>query len=271
MMTSYRIIPIACKRMRWPAPTSVVIPGFLLIMMAGGVGTSYATERVWQRQFPLPPGGRVSVENVQGGIMIEAWDRAEVEAIVALQSAVPTDRLDDVQVAVEARGGSLAFHTLYPGDLDTPIRVDYHLRVPRQVRLDELSTLEGVIAVRDVEGPVHARSLHGDIEGINITGSVAVRALTGNIRVSLRSLPGAARPLTLETVNGGVTLELPARTNADVELATVAGRIVGRYAFEASAVPGDSTRRVHLGEGGVHIKLRTVRGDIRIAQRQESL
>lgn len=271
MMTSQRTVRVVRGGMAWCARTSVVIPLFLLITVAGGAGTSYAMEREWQREFPLSPGSSVSVENVQGSIWVEAWDRAQVEATVAMRSAAPTDRLDDVQVAVEAGHGSLAFHTLYPGDLKTPVRVDYHLRVPRQVRLEQLSTLEGAIAVRDVEGLVNARSLHGDIEGINITGSVAARALTGNIRVSLRSLPDKARPLTLETVNGGVVLELPARANADVELATVAGHILGHYAFEASATPGDSTKHIQLGAGGVHIKLRTVRGDLRVVQRQENL
>ncbi len=107
----------------------------------------------------------------------------------------PTDQLDDVQVAVEARSGGVAFHTLYPSGLDTPIRVDYRLRVPRQVRLDELSTLEGDIVVHDVEGSMEARNLHGDIEGINVSGSVVAHALTGNILISLRALPDRRLPI----------------------------------------------------------------------------
>ena len=257
-------------------PLRMTVPGFfcpliVLTTLAGGVGTSYAVERVWEKQFPLSPGGRVSIENVQGGIWVEGWDQSQVEATVAMHSTAPTDRLDDVQVAVEARRGSLAFHTLYPSDLEVPVRVDYHLRVPRQVRLEELSTLEGGVAVRDVEGPVHARSLHGDIAGINLGGALAARALTGSIRVTLRSLPCPDEMVKLETVSGDVILQLPPRANADLELATVSGRILGHYAFQASSVPGDATRRVHLGEGGVVVKLRTVRGDIQLAQRPEEL
>jgi hypothetical protein len=243
----------------------------MLVGMAGVPRPSYGVERVWAKRFPLPPGGRVSVENVHGSVLVEGWDHAEVEAIVAMRSQGPSDRLDDVEVAVEVRAGSLAFHTLYPADLDEPVRVDYRLRVPRQVRLEQLSTLEGNIVVRDVEGAVKARSLHGDIEEVNVAGSVVARALTGNILVSLRRLPDRQFPVKLETLNGNVDLLMPAQANADLELTTVAGKILGNYAFEVSSVPGDSTRRARLGEGGVRVELRTVRGNIRVGQRDEDL
>jgi DUF4097 and DUF4098 domain-containing protein YvlB len=232
---------------------------------------SYGAERVWARRFPLPPGGCVSVENVHGSVLVEGWDRAEVEATVAMRSRSRGDHLDNVEVAVEVRTGSVAFHTLYPADLDEPVRVDYQLRVPRQVRLEQLSTLEGDIVVHNVEGAVKARTLHGDIEGVDVAGGVVARALTGNILVSLRGLPDGQFPVKLETLNGDLDLRLPARANAEVELSTVAGRILGNYVFEASSVPGDSTRRVRLGEGGVRVELRTVRGNIRIGQRAEDL
>jgi len=256
----------------------VVHPGLKLAMalamlvgMAGVPRPSYGVERVWAKRFPLPPGGRVSVENVHGSVLVEGWDHAEVEATVAMRSQSPSDRLDDVEVAVEVRAGSLAFHTLYPADLDEPVRVDYRLRVPRQVRLEQLSTLEGNIVVRDVEGAVKARSLHGDIEEVNVAGSVVARALTGNILVSLRRLPDRQFPVKLETLNGNVDLLMPAQANADLELTTVAGKILGNYAFEVSSVPGDSTRRARLGEGGVRVELRTVRGNIWVGQRDEDL
>jgi hypothetical protein len=211
------------------------------------------------------------VLNVHGSILVEGWDRSEVEAAVAMRGVADAAQLADVQVAVEANQAQVTFHTLYPPNLNTPIRVDYRLRVPRQVRLDELSTLEGDIVVRDVEGSMEARNLHGDIEGINMSGSVVAHALTGNIMVSLRALPDSRLPFTLATLNGNVDLMMPARADADLELSTVAGHIAGDYPFQVSSTPGDSTRRVHLGAGGAHMELRTVRGNIRVGQRDEDL
>jgi DUF4097 and DUF4098 domain-containing protein YvlB len=242
-----------------------------LLGLAAASSPSYGAERVWAKRFPLPPGGRVLVENVHGSVLVEGWDRAEVEATVSMRSQSPGDRLDGVEVAVEVRSGSVAFHTLYPADLDEPVSVDYRLRVPRQVRLEQLSTLEGDIVVHDVEGAVKARTLHGDIEGLDVAGGVLARALTGNILVSLRRLPDRQFPVRLETLNGDVDLQVPAQANADLELSTVAGRILGNYAFEVSSVPGDSTRRARLGEGGLRVELRTIRGNIRVSQRSEDL
>jgi DUF4097 and DUF4098 domain-containing protein YvlB len=250
----------------------LVILTALALGLGGWLRPAYATtERVWEKRFDLPPGGHISVVNMHGSVLVEGWDRSEVEATVAMQSKTSTDQIDDVQVAAETRTGGVAFHTLYPAGLETPIRVDYRLRVPRQVQLDDISTLEGDIVVRDVEGSLQARNLHGDIEGINVSGSVVAHALTGNILISLRALPDPHYPLQLGTINGNVDLLLPAQANADLELSTVAGNIAGDYRFLVSATPGDSTRRAQVGAGGVKVELRTVRGNIRVSQRDEDL
>ncbi len=262
MTSNHRAVPLGLK-LAWSLT--------LVLGLGGWLRPAYGTERVWEKRFALPPGGHVSVENVYGSVLVEGWDRAEVEATVAMRSEVATDQLDDVQVAVEAQSGGVSFHTVYPSGLDTPIRVDYRLRVPRQVRLDELSTLEGEIVFHDVEGSIEARNLHGDIEGMNVSGSVVAHALTGNILISLRALPDRHLPFTLATINGNVDLLMPARTNANLELSTVAGNIVGNYPFQVSSVPGESTRRAQVGAGGVRVELRTVRGNIRVGQRDEDL
>jgi hypothetical protein len=235
------------------------------------LAASQELEQAWYGRYPLSPGGSVAVENVQGEISVEGWDRAEVEVTAVKISSGQGDHLGDVHVVTELGIGSLKFRTVYPPHLDGPVRVNYHLRVPREVRLSSLRTLEGNIAVRNVEGSVDARTLSGDIAQTDVTGRVVARALTGSIFVSLRALPVGTAPLLLDTVNGNVVLLLPPRSNADLELSTVAGTIEGNYAFQVSSVPGDSIRRTRVGLGGVTISLRTVRGSIRVAERDELL
>ena len=213
----------------------------------------------------------MTVENVQGEISVEGWDRAEVEITAAKISSGRGDHLDDVRVLTELGPGSLKFRTVYPAHPDEPVRVNYRLHVPRQVRLPSLRTLEGNITVRHVEGSVDARTLSGDIVQTDVTGRVVARALTGSILVSLRALPSGTAPLLLDTVNGNIVLLLPPRSNADLELSTVAGTIEGNYAFQISSVPGDSIRRTRVGLGGVTISLRTVRGSIHVAERDDAL
>ena len=238
---------------------------------AASLCASQELERAWYGRYPLPVGGSVAVENVQGEISVEGWDRAEVEVTAAKIGTGEGDHLEEVRVVTEVGLGSLNFRTVYPPHVEKPVRVNYRLRVPRQVHLATLRTLEGNIAVHNVEGSVDARTLSGNIVQMGVTGRVVARTITGSILVSLRALPAGTAPLLLDTVNGNVDLLLPPRPNADLELSTVAGTIQGNYAFQVSSVPGDSTRRTRLGLGGVTISLRTVRGSIRVAEQDDLL
>ena len=238
---------------------------------AATLAASQQLERAWYGLYPLPVGGSVSVENVQGEISVEGWDRAEVEITAGKIGKGQDEHLEDVRVVTELGIQSLAIRTVYPPHMDKPVRVDYRLRVPRQVHLASLRTLEGNIAVHSVEGSVEARTLSGNIVEMGMTGRVTARTLTGSILVSFKALPAGTQPLLMDTVNGNIDLLLPPRPNADLELSTLDGSIQGNYAFQVSSEPGDTTRRTRLGLGGVTVTLRTVRGTIRVAERDDLL
>jgi hypothetical protein len=213
----------------------------------------------------------VSIENIQGDITVEAWDRAEAEVAVVKWALGPTANPDDVHIDVGANGQRLTLRTLYPRQSEDPVRVDYRVRVPRQVRLEHLRTVEGNIKVRDTEGAVDARTLNGDIENLNVTGGVVARAVNGNIAVSLRVLPEGSAPVKMETINGDLLLALPAEANADLELNTVAGRVESDYIVTVSEVAGDTSQRIRVGHGSTPIRLRTIRGNIHVAENEELL
>ena len=213
----------------------------------------------------------VIIENIQGDIIVEGWDRAEVQVAVIKKAGGPDANPDDVHIAVESRDQRLVLHTVYAGQATEPVRVDYRLRVPRQVRLKRLRTVDGSIKVQQIEGSVDARTLNGDIEQSNVSGSVVARALNGSIAVSLRALPDPPGLISLDTVNGYLLLDQPSGANADLQLSTVAGRVDSSYTLTVSDVPGDTTWRARLGRGGTVVHLRTIRGDIRVTENEELL
>ncbi len=244
-------------------------PDRLMNGRTGGGGGS--SERLLLRRYALEPAGIVSIENIQGDISVEAWDRAEAEVAVVKDAMGGTAASDNVRIDVAADGKKLELRTLYPPQSDDPVRVSYKLRVPRQVRLDHLRTVVGNIRVRNVEGWVDARTLNGSIEEINVTGGIAARTLNGNIAVSLRSMCDKNAPVQMETVNGQLFLALPADSNAALSLSTVSGHIDSAYTLKVSDTPGDSSLRATLGQGGALVRLRTVRGDIQVVQSSEVL
>ncbi len=241
-----------------------------LVMLAALPAGAWQQES-WSSRFPLQPGGTLRVENVQGDISVEAWDRAEVEVSVVKTASGAGGHPEDVSIGVERGENTLTLRTQYPGQSEEPVRVDYYLRVPRQVRLERLRTVEGNITVRDVEGPVDACTLNGDIEQTNLSGSVVAHAVNGSITASFRALPDPGEAVHLDTVNGHLFLVLPPEANADLQLSTVAGRISADYPLSVSKTPGDTSWRTRVGRGGVEIRLRTIRGDIRVAESDELL
>lgn len=227
----------------------------------------------WTGYYPLAPGGQIAIKNVQGSILVEAWDRDQVQLTVIKSASGSGAAFHDVEIAVQPSPNSLQVQTLYRGSAtDTnAVEVDFRLRVPRQAQLQGLHTVNGDIIVRDVEGPVEARTLNGHIKQTGGAESLAARTLNGNVSVALRSLPEASGSLELESINGNVTLLLPPEADADLELSTVAGQIQSQTPFSAGAVSGQNSARARLGRGGVHIRLRTIRGDIRVAERDDLL
>jgi hypothetical protein len=245
--------------------------GLLLALVAVLPATATQTEQ-WTTDYPLPPGGRVSVANVQGSIWVEGWDRAEVELTVKKSAQGAGARLADVEIIVEPRADSLEVETYYGGGTDEPVTVDYCLRVPRQVRLEGLRTVNGDITVRNVEGFVEAQTLNGNVKQTGVAGSIRAHTVNGSVHVALRALPEAAGGLQLETINGDLRLLLPAAADADLELSTVAGRIESDLLAPTRALAGDtSSTRARLGRGGVNIRLRTIRGNIEVAENNDLL
>lgn len=244
----------------------------LLLLLVGAAPQRGAAQAVesWTAHYPLAAGGRVAVTNVQGSLWVEGWDRDEVELTVWKSAESAEAPLAGVQIEVESQPGSFEAHTLYRGQSEQPVRVDYRLRVPRQVSWLGLRTVNGDIRVRNVEGWVETRTLNGDIEQGGGSGSVVARTVNGDVSVAVRLLPDAGGRLELETINGDVNLLLPPQANADLELSTVAGRIESPLAVPTRAVAGEAPLRARLGRGGVRVRLRTVRGIIRVDENEDS-
>jgi len=238
----------------------------LAALPAGATGIE-----TWTATYPLEAGGVVSVSNVQGSIAIEAWDRAEVELTVSKTTEGERGALAEVEIDVRSGPDWFRVRTVYPGEMDEPVAVDYRLRVPRQVRLEELRTVNGNIAVRNVEGTVEARTLNGHIEETGVAGSVSARSVNGSVSVALRALPEPGGAVQLETINGDLQLLLPSSADVDLELSTVAGRIETTFLLEARYVLGDTSVRARLGRGSIPARMRTVRGNIFLGRHEDLL
>lgn len=248
------------RRMVWP-----LVVGVALLAAATAVaGWDY--EESFDETYPMAATGRVSLDNVNGDVVVETWDRAEVR-VQAVRRSDSREALDGLKIEVEAGPSSVRIDTEYPSSKGWfggghRTEVEYTLTVPRQSRIDAIDLVNGTLRVTGVEGGVSAESVNGAIELQGVAGSVDASTVNGSIEVRLTTV-GDRDDVNLESVNGGIELLVPAGTGAEVEAETVNGRISNE--FDIPVHKGKwvgSDMRGTVGSGGARVRMETVNGRI---------
>src|SRR5689334_24082902 len=116
---------------RTPAP-----PPPIETVPAGEPGGEELREEFHQT-YNLSPTGRVSLENINGGVQIKVWDRPAVQ-VDAVKRAYRKDRLNEAKIDVNATEENIRIKTEYPDRdqtfrsdrYDNPATVEYTLTVP---------------------------------------------------------------------------------------------------------------------------------------------
>ena len=252
----------------WAGAILGVACAFLLVEYAHASDYSGKVTEEFHHTYPLSQGGRVELENVNGGVHITAWDRDEVK-VDAIKYAHDKDQLSDVEIQVEADSGSVSIRTKYHshnhyfgnGNHDSA-SVEYTLSVPRSTHLDEIKLVNGPLDIHGVAGEIHASCVNGRLLAEGLQGRVQLSTVNGHSEVRFDRLSDS---VDLSSVNGRIELILPSDARARIEASTVSGGIDNDFGFHSSShrligrnLDGD------LGSGGPHIKLSNVNGRIDI-------
>ena len=259
-----------------------VAVGFVIV----GVGWSFQAQRLAAQQDEfhwrgrLASGETVTIRGVSGHIRALPASGGEVEV-----SAVKHARRDDpeeVEIEVVPHQGGVTICAVYPAPRrrapnqclpggegrnntsDNDVEVDFTVRVPRGVHFTG-KTVQGDVTADSLGGNVEARSVNGDVE-VSTTGYAEASSVNGTIRATLGRADWAGS-LEFSSVNGGITVLLPADLSAAVEASTVNGSIDSDFPL---TVQGRfSARRFSgtIGGGGRQLRLETVNGSIRLRRR----
>ncbi len=218
--------------------------------------------------YQLAGGGRISLENVNGDVTIEAWDRDEV-SIEAVKKGRSQEALDAAKIEIDAREDRIHIETRYPerrGGRRDAASVDYTLYVPRSAELDEIELVNGSLRLDGVAGDVAVSLVNGEVEARGLTGNAEISTVNGELEVELAELD-AGRQVELSSVNGALRLAVPGGTGAEVEASTVHGAIRNDFGLEVdrSGFVGKSLEG-SFGGGGARILLSNVNGSIDILQ-----
>src|SRR2546427_201438 len=117
-----------------------------------------------------------------------------------------------------------------------------------------LKNVNGDVAVARASAPVKVQTVNGEIDAQTSAGPLEAKNVNGSVHAAIS---GFAEPgkVEVKTVNGAVTLELPAQLNAELEATTLAGSVDTDFPLTASQ--GILPRRFHgtIGTGGRHRQL----------------
>jgi len=177
----------------------------------------------------------------------------------------------------------------------TPPLVDYTVQVPKSTQVSikgvGCSTLvqgiEGAayvksvssdITLRDCKGSLILNNVSGEVTGDQLSGSLGVKTISGGVTVRRSRLSSAwaktvSGNIFLETtlqpgsnytgssVSGGMTLAVPAQTNATIRLHTTSGR--AECQLPCQVIESSRTSwRGKIGDGSAQVEFRSVSGGL---------
>src|ERR1700730_9801599 len=260
------------QRIGNPSPSPDVIFGY-------ASETSDEVREEFHQTYPLVANGRVSLENLNGGVQIKVWDRPAVQ-LDAVKHEYRRERLAEARIDVNSSDESIRIKTDYPdenqrftsderGRYDNPAIVDYVLTVPRQAVLESIELVNGPIGIEGVEGSVKASAINGPVTARGLLGEARLSTINGPLQATFTRLDDL-KPISLDSINGPVTLIIPSDSNAMVRASTVHGDISNDFGLEVKHgeyVGHDLAGQI--GTGGPRIKLGNVNGPIRITHSQD--
>jgi hypothetical protein len=229
----------------------------------------------------VAPGRGIEIKGVNGDIQAEAAPGNEVEVFAIKRGR----RSDPSQVKIEVieHEDGVTICAVYPSDnpnrpnvcqpgkggrmnvRNNDVQVNFTVRLPSGVRFIG-RTVNGGIEATSIESDAEAHTVNGSIR-VSAAGYVQAGTVNGSITASLGSANWTGT-LEFETVNGSITLDLPAGTNTHVRAQTVNGDI--STDFPLTVHGRFNSRQVNgtIGSGGRDLELETVNGSIRLRRAQ---
>lgn len=182
-------------------------------------------------------------------VTFEVLEHEDGVTICAMYPSEPGKRENECR---HGRDGHMSVH-------DNNTEVDFTVRVPAGVDF-VARTVNGGIETGALSGDVWAFTVNGGIE-IAAAGYAQARTVNGSIRARMGRADWSG-DLDFETVNGSITLELPANISARVEASTVNGDMYTDFPLTIQGRWGPRRLSGTIGEGGRTLHLSTVNGGI---------
>jgi hypothetical protein len=226
----------------------------------------------------MAAGTWLRVSNLSGSINVEAaagdvaevmgekkWrrgDPAEVHFAVVKDGAnVTICALWGDESTCDARGAD-HHDRHHEGGRDNDVSVHFTVKLPKGVKVD-VNSVNGSLDVAGAQSDVQAETVNGHVDVTTAGGPVNAQSVNGSVYVRMGAMPGT-NDLDFATVNGSITLEVPATLSAEIEMETVNGSLTSDFPLTISGRVNPRHLRATVGAGGRKIEMKTVNGSVEL-------
>jgi hypothetical protein len=224
----------------------------------------------YQRNIRFSPGGVVSLRNFDGNIEITGWDRNEVD--IYAEKMIPRSEEDQVrfiitkkdiaQIDLEKYGNeNISISTKSISEEGEDTVVDYYVKTPRSINIQDILARNGDIFVADIYGSVSVKLEQGNIDIDNFSGSLDTSVINGSVQACLYDVR-EEDVISIHIQEGDITLFLEKNVAASIRAYCPEGEFTSE--FEADILEEENETHVQLGSGGASVYLTALNGHISI-------
>ena len=231
-----------------------------------------ATEERVEQSLDLEGIQKVRVQNVNGAVHVESWDKAEL-SVVAVKKAKgpsPAETLRETEVRIRKSGSTVEIDTVLPKTKGWGLfswwgtrtaEVSYELKLPAALAV-QVETVNGRIVAERRTGPLVLNTVNGAIRVVAQEGPVRANTVNGSVEVAFS---GPVKKSDLETVNGSVTVTGSRESSIRYNLQTVNGRIRSEFAeLTVEGKWGPKEARGEYNGGKEPLSVETINGEVRL-------
>jgi hypothetical protein len=223
----------------------------------------------------IAQGQSIEIKGVNGDISADASGSNDVE--VSAEKRARRDDPASVQIQVVKHAGGVTICAVYPsrdgarpnecqpGDggrmnvQNNDVTVHFTVHVPAGVAFVG-KTVNGSVEATHLNGDVALSTVNGSTT-FSTTGTGRASTVNGSIRGEMGRADWSDR-LSMSTVNGGITLTLPASLSTDVKFTTVNGDITTDFPMTITGKVARHRIEGTIGGGGRTLSLDSVNGSI---------
>jgi DUF4097 and DUF4098 domain-containing protein YvlB len=246
---------------------------FLAVLAIGPVrADEHPFKEPFSRSGPFRADGRVTLENVNGGIVIETWDRNEIR-IEGEKSARTEEELKLIELTMEVSESRADIKVRLPkrrsgwfGNDSVRGGVKFKLTIPANAALERIKTVNSSVEIQGVRGPLDAETVNGRIRAHDLGGNARLRTVNGQLEASFVDVP-AGRDLSFNTVNGSIRVTLPANAGFELRTSVVNGHVDCAFPLEMQGRIDRKRVSGKVGDGRAALAASSVNGSIRIEKR----